>query len=288
MTPENNPRFVYFGTPDLAVRVLEELKKRELLPVLVVTAPDRPQGRGLVLTPSPVKAWAQAQGIPTVEPETLRGNTNALDIIRRAKADLFVVAAYGKILPSDLLAIPAHGTLNVHPSLLPLFRGPSPIESFILSDEKRTGVSIMLLDDEVDHGPIVAQEETPLSEPYPRGSSLTEALGKQGGALLAQVLIPWYRKEITAREQDHARATFTKKIVKEDGKIDLSGDPILNMKKVRAFDDWPGAFTFVERKGKMVRIKIVDALLQNGIFTPTRITPEGKKEMAWDDFLRGC
>lgn len=284
---EDSPRFVYFGTPEFAAAILDELEKSGFYPALIVTAPDRPKGRGLVMTPSPVKRWANDRSIPVLTPEKIRGNEEFLTEIKKIAADCFIVAAYGKILPKELLDIPPRGTVNVHPSLLPKFRGPSPIESFILSDEPRTGVSIMILDDEVDHGPIIAQRERVMTKNCPKGSFLTDDLAHFGGALLAEVLPAWAKGTISANPQDHARATFTKKITKEDGHINLAGDPALNMKKMRAFDEWPGVFTFIKKDGKDVRIKIRDAKIADGIFTPTRVIPEGKNEMAWEDFLRG-
>jgi methionyl-tRNA formyltransferase len=127
-----------------------------------------------------------------------------------------------------------------------------------------------------------------MTERYPKGSDLEKDLAHFGGALLAEVLPAWVLGEMEAHPQDHSRATFTKKIVKEDGYIDLHGDPILNMKKVRALDAWPGAFTFIKKGDKDIRVKIRDAKIVEGVFTPTRVVPEGKAEMGWDDFLKGC
>ena len=151
-------RFVFFGTPEFAMIILEELELKGLLPLLVVTAPDKPKGRKLVVTPSEVKLWAQAHDIPVLTPEKLK-NEEFVAELSKQEWDLFVVAAYGKIIPKNILEMPKRGVLNVHPSLLPKFRGSSPIESAILSDEKFTGVTIMQLDEEMDHGPVLAQRE---------------------------------------------------------------------------------------------------------------------------------
>jgi len=200
--------------------------------------------------------------------------------------DLYIVAAYGKLIPKTILYIPAHGVLNVHPSLLPKFRGPSPIESAILSDETQTGVTIMQLDPEMDHGPIVAQRELVVKDWPPKGSVLTRDLAHIGGTLLAEI-IPKWMEGFPAEPQDHAKATFTKKITKEDGLIDLSADAEKNYKKICAFDEWPGAYFFIERKGKKMRIHINDAAYTNGVLQIIRITPEGKKEMSYEDYQRG-
>lgn len=284
-TSNNNPRFVFFGTPEFSAIILDELERSGFLPQLIVSAPDKPRGRGLVLTPSEVKAWGIAHNIPVITPPTLKEGAIA-DTLRDAECDLFIVAAYGKIIPRGVLEIPAHGVLNVHPSLLPKFRGASPIESAILSDEQHTGVTIMLLDEEMDHGPVVAQRERILKDWPPKGSVLTRDLAHFGGALLAEIIPEWING-LQAGPQDHARATYTKKITKEDGLIDLAGDPLQNYRKIRAYDEWPGAYFFTERSGKNIRVRITDATFVDDQLTITRVVPEGKKEMAYVDFLRG-
>lgn len=284
-SPER-PRFIFFGTPRFAAIVLDALEAKGYLPALVVTAPDKPKGRRLVVTPSEVKIWAQQRHIPVLTPEKLRDGS-FLAGLKKADGDLFIVAAYGKIIPKSVLDMPRHGTLNVHPSLLPKFRGPSPVESAILSDETQTGVTIIVLDLEVDHGPIVAKREHVVADWPPKGSELADDLARLGGALLAESIPHWIATH-HAEPQDDARATFTKKITKEDGMIDLAGDPRTNYKKVRAFDEWPGTYFFTERNGKRIRVRITDASLSNNVFTITRVVPEGKKEMSYADFLRGA
>ena len=284
-TPQKGLRFAFFGTPEFAVIVLDELEATGYLPSLVVTAPDRPRGRKLVVTPSEVKVWASTHNIPCLTPEKLRDEA-FLEELKKADCTLFIVAVYGKLIPKLALDMPIHGTLNVHPSLLPKFRGPSPVASAILSEETRTGVTIMLLDEEMDHGPIVsAREVTPRVWP-PKGSELTNELAHVGGKLLAETLPHWLEaKESTP--QEHAQATFTKKMTKEDGLIELSGDPALNYKKIRAFDERPGAYFYAKRGDTMIRVRILDALLEGGTLKLTRVIPEGKKEMPYEDFLRG-
>lgn len=279
-------RFAFFGTPEFAVIILDELEKAGFIPALVVTAPDKPKGRKLIVTPSEVKEWASKRNIAVLTPEKIRGNGAFAQALKNTDCDLFIVAAYGKIIPKEILDIPRNGTLNVHPSLLPKFRGSSPVESAILSDDTHTGVTIMLLDEEMDHGPIVAQREWRADNWPPKGSALTRDLAHAGGMLLAET-IPGWMSGITAKPQDHAHATFTKKITKEDGLIDLSADPLLNYKKIMAYDEWPGAYFFTEYNGKKIRVRITDAHLEEGTLVLDRVVPEGKKEMRYDDFLRG-
>ncbi|MEX0931317.1 MAG: methionyl-tRNA formyltransferase [Candidatus Paceibacterota bacterium] len=279
--------YIFFGTSDFSIIVLEELIAKNLLPSLVVTTPDKPKGRKLILTPPPVKTFADARGIPCLQPEEL--NEAFIDLIREKTKELqcpfFVLASYGKILPKALTDLPPNGILNIHPSMLPKFRGASPIQSQILADEKELGITVMLMDEKMDHGPILAQEpHTP--EVWPLSASvLHDELARKGGALLAKSIPEYLSGEITPIEQDHARATFCKKITKSDGELNLTDDPYQNLLKVKALQGWPGTYFFVKKTDKTIRIKIVDAELVEGVFTPTRVIPEGKKEMDYSTFL---
>lgn len=287
-------KFVFFGTPDIAVTVLDALKDASLLPALVVTNKDAPQGRKMVLTPPPVKVWAEKESIPVLQPDSLRYDS-LTNILAEVGAEVFVVVAYGKIIPASILKIPPHGVVNMHPSLLPKFRGASPIRSAILHDTKETGVSIMLLDTQMDHGPILAQEcvEIDVADWPMRGRQLDHLLALRGGTLLARTLPPYIQGELKPKDQDHDAATYCEKIEKSDGEllIDLYSLPrgeeaYQALLKIRAYDGWPGTFFFHEKGGKKVRIKIVDAELQNDTLVITRIIPEGKKEMGFDEYFR--
>lgn len=277
--------FVFFGTPDFAVKVLDTLEAEGFVPSLVVTQEDKPQGRHLTLTPPPVKIWAEKHGVPCIQPKTLKDP----DIYSKLKAknyQLFVVAAYGKIIPKDILDIPAHKTLNIHPSLLPKFRGASPVQEAILKDE-RTGVTIIRLDEEVDHGPIIAQKEINFPEWPPYADEAELILAEEGGKLLASVLPDWVAGKVQEKEQDHSEATFTKKVEKVDAEIDLTESTEENLKKIRAYAGWPNAFTFYSTYGKNVRLIIKKAKIEDGKLVLERVVPEGKKEMSFKDFERG-
>lgn len=281
------PKFAFFGTPDIGIWVLDELEKAGFLPTLVITNPDAPQGRKMILTPSPVSMWAEARGITVLKPSSLKDATIA-DTLRTSGIELSIVAAYGKLIPEALLNIPKYKTLNVHPSLLPKLRGASPIRSAILEDMNPTGVSIMALTPGMDEGPILAQETVSIpEEDWPlRGTELDELLAKRGGALLAQILPAWITGEITPEEQDHTQATYTQKITKEMGLIDLTDDPYKNLLKIRAFDGWPGTYFFYEKDGQQIRVKIIDATIENRLLKITRIIPEGKKEMDYETLFK--
>jgi methionyl-tRNA formyltransferase len=282
-------RFAFFGTPIIAKYVLEELATAGFLPALLVTNPDALVGRKHLLTPSPVKVWATEHQLPVLQPTSLK-SPDSLTELTAGDWDFFIVAAYGKLIPAWLLKIPKHGTLNVHPSLLPRLRGASPIRSAILEDERETGVTIMLMDEELDHGPIIAQEKLAIAETdWPlRGRELDERLARPGGRLLASTLPRYLAGELTPIPQDHSDATFCTKISKEMGKLTLDPRALPTgaraydyLLKVRAFDGWPE--TFFIHHGQ--RIKIKDAELIDGVFTPTRVVPEGKTEIPFSLFI---
>lgn len=278
---------VFFGTPEFSVYALEELFEAGITPSVVVTQPDKPAGRGLSLTPSPVKQYALERDIPVIQPQKLAHDDPETDILWNTEWDVFIVAAYGKLIPPAVLALPREGALNIHPSLLPKYRGPSPIESQVLADDKNTGVSIMLLDEEMDHGPLVAQASvTPEEWPLKR-RVLEEILAREGGRLLAESLVPYMEHELTPEPQNHSKATFTKKIEKEDGRINLADDAYRNYLKFCAYEKWPGTFFFIEKKSTKLRIKIIEASYKEGVFAPLSVIPEGKREMKYKDFLRG-
>ncbi|PIT91071.1 methionyl-tRNA formyltransferase [Candidatus Kaiserbacteria bacterium CG10_big_fil_rev_8_21_14_0_10_49_17] len=278
----NSIQFVFFGTPELSVTVLEELKKEGFMPRIVVTAPDTPHGRGMKLAPPPVKVWALKNSVAVLQPRKI--TEEVIAELAQEQWDVFIVAAYGKILPQTLLDIPMHGTLNVHPSLLPRLRGPSPIRSAILLDEKVTGVSIMLLDAEMDHGPILAQEVVEVVWP-PRAPELEKRLAKKGGEMLAKILPQWVAGEIAPQEQEHEKATFCRMLKKGDAEINLSDDPYQNLLKIRGYEKAPGAYFFTEKNGKKIRVKVVSAERdESGSLKLLRVIPEGKKETHWENF----
>ncbi|MFA5831044.1 MAG: methionyl-tRNA formyltransferase [Candidatus Paceibacterota bacterium] len=275
--------FIFFGTPDFAVGVLNEMEKNGFLPSLVVTAPDKPRGRKLVITPPPAKVWAEKRGIPVFQPA--KPDESAVSKLKAGNPKLFIVAAYGKIIPKSILEIPESGILNVHPSLLPKLRGAAPIQTSILTEDK-TGVTIMRIDEEMDHGPIVAQEEFSGLPWPPRASELQNALAKIGGRMLSEILPKYIRGEITAIPQEHEKATYTKKLQKEDGLLDLSDDAEKNFRKIRAFDAWPRAYFFRESRGKKIRVIVTDAEINDKKLVIKKVLPEGQNEMDYAEFLR--
>jgi methionyl-tRNA formyltransferase len=280
--PVNN--FVFFGTGTIAKFVLEELIAAGHRPVLIVTGPDSPQGRGMTLRPSEVGILAENIAIPTLK--TSRIDEVAHETLKASGAETFVVADYGALLKREVLDIPKYGVLNMHPSLLPRLRGPSPIRSAILNDEKQTGVSIMVLDELMDHGPIIAQRTIPVPHWPPRASELEERLAREGGKLLAEMLPLWISGAIESREQNHDVATYTKKFEKSDGEISLRDSGYTNLLKIRAYEGWPTAYTFYIRNSKKIRVQILEAHLEHDTLAIDMVKPEGKGAMPYAEFLR--
>ncbi len=282
----NKLKTIFFGTSQFAVGVLEQLKisTSQLLPEIIITTPDKPAGRKLRLTPPPLKIWADENNIPTLQPEKL--DDIFINKLKSENWDLFVVAAYGKIIPQSILGLPEHKTINVHPSLLPKLRGATPIHSAILGNEKETGVSIILLDEQMDHGPIIFQEKfqlykNSLSE-LPTENELEKQLSILGGQMLIKIIPQWINEEITIKEQNHNEATYTQKLKSDDGLIDLSDNPETNYKKIQAFNTWPKAHFF--QNGKRIIIK--KARLENGELIIDRIIPDGGKEIDYITLLK--
>ena len=277
-------KFVFFGTPEISVRTLEILKNHGFLPSLIVTNPDSKKGRGMHLTPSPVAIWAKNNSIPCLKPEILEPKA----LLRASPKqgfglDLFIVVAYGKILPEELINLPKFGTINLHYSLLPKYRGASPVEEALLNGDTETGVSIQKMQFRLDSGPILAEEKVPIDLDETK-IDLLNKLVEVGGNLLTEILSKIMEGKTSFKEQDEREATFCKKIKGEDGLIteeDLF-ESVSNPEKsatlynkYRAFFGWPGTYFF--RDGK--RYKITKAKLENDKFIIEKVIPESKKEI---------
>ncbi|MDB5260231.1 MAG: methionyl-tRNA formyltransferase [Candidatus Nomurabacteria bacterium] len=288
----SNISFAFFGTGALAESTLATLVRNGFTPKLIVTKPDSPQGRHMVMTSPHIKTWADMKGITVFQPEDLKSIPSD-SLLHNEKFDLFIVASYGKIIPENILSIPEHGSLNVHPSLLPEYRGPSPIESALLDGKITTGVTIIKLDNEMDHGPILAQIAFPIDTEATAGT-LEVTCGQIGGDLLSQVITPYIEGNLIPKEQDHSKATVCRKLEKSMGEITLedSGENVI--RKYKALTPWPGIYFFHIHKDKKIRVKITKVDLSGrleGISTAKNIIlsviPEGKHEMSWEDFTRG-
>ncbi|MEK7063436.1 MAG: methionyl-tRNA formyltransferase, partial [Patescibacteria group bacterium] len=206
-------KLAFFGTPRFSCFVLDALDAAGYTPALIITTPDRPAGRGLELQMSPVKQWAITHNVDVIQPTSLKGDALDADVkaspLLNTEWDLFVVAGYGKILPKRIVDLPKYGSLNVHPSLLPRFRGPSPIESQTLQDEKEVGVSILVMDEKMDHGPILAQARITPEEWPLRTRELEDMLWSEGGDLLGESIPAYADGSLVPEPQDHSAATTT-------------------------------------------------------------------------------
>jgi methionyl-tRNA formyltransferase len=280
----DQPKIAYFGTPPRARDTLSALVEAGFRPDLVITTPDRPQGRGMKVLPTPVKEYALNEGIPVQAPEKV---DELRETLQSGAWDLFIVVAYGKILPEWLIDIPKKGCLNIHYSLLPLYRGASPVEGQILNGEEVVGVTIMQIDELLDHGPIIAQDALPMPDPLPTSGELAEILTDVGSRLLIDTLPEWLEGNIDPQEQEHDQATFTKKFSKEDARVDFNANPLSNFRKIQAFTPSPGPYFFSsDKSGKEMRVKITKASFKDGELKLERVVPEGKSEMSFEEFRK--
>jgi len=277
----NTKPFAYFGTPDVSSKTLERLLEAGYVPTIVVTSPDAPKGRGLALAPSPTKLLAEAHGIRVLTPHTLDDA-----VLQELESCMYaVVVAYGKILPQKLIDAFPLGVLNIHYSLLPTYRGASPVEAALRNNDTKTGVTIQRMVYKLDAGDILAQDAV-LIQASDTITELRPRLIDAGATLLIETLPAFEEGTIDAVPQDEAQATHVGKIRKEEGLLSIPGNDLSNWLTYRALRVSPGTYFFVERNGIPQRIKILEAVYENGLFTPTQIIPEGKRPMLYKDFIR--
>ncbi len=303
----NKFRVVFMGTPDVALPVLDALSNEGYQIIGVYTRRDRRAGRGRQMAESPVKTLALQRGIPVFQPASLRSDEAARAKLIELNPDVIVVAAYGLFLPSEILELPLLGCLNIHPSLLPRHRGPSPVATAILEGDAETGVSLMKLDEGMDSGPILAQGPSPIGEDEDT-ESLTSRLFEMGAQLLIKTLPDWADDKINAVPQDDSRVTITRLLERADGEIDWSHPANEIARKVRAFHPWPGTFTtwnekilkVIEAQSSSVSTSDYDpgSVIQtddrrpkvvtgNGALTLETIQLEGRKAVAASEFILG-
>ena len=291
------------GTPEFAVPSLKKLKEAGYEIPLVITQPDKPAGRGKKLTPTPVKVVAQELGIRVYQPKRIKGNQELLKLLKEISPELIVVAAYGKILPEWLLEIPKYGAINVHASLLPKYRGASPIQAALLNGEKESGVTIMKVSPELDAGDIISQERVKVEE-EDTAKSLHDKLAQLGGELLVKTIPLYVEGKLKPIPQENSKATYCRQIKKEDARIKWEEPAEKIFNAVRAFNPWPGAFTFFKGKRiKVLKVKKAEGEGEPGEVISTKgglkvatgegallvetLKPEGRKEMSGEEFVRG-
>jgi methionyl-tRNA formyltransferase len=299
-------KIVFMGTPWFSVPVLERLLSDGYDVVSVYTQPDKEAGRGRSVISSAVKKTALEYGIPVEQPDQLK-SVNVLDTLRRYHPDYIVVFSYGQILPQAVLDIPAGGCINVHPSLLPKYRGAAPVVSAILGGDVFTGVTIMKMSVKLDAGDILAQSQVPVAD-YDTAVILTEKLSLTAARMVPDILYQLRQGAVTPRPQDDSLATYSTRLSKKDGEIDWSLGAVDIQRRVRAFDPWPGCFTtFRGKQLKIIAARLYPALPDirvgqvillddrrvmgvgtgQGILGVTEVQPEGKRRMAAGDFMLG-
>ena len=300
-------RIVFMGTPEFAVAPLRHLILNQYQVVAVYTQPDKTAGRGQLPVSPPLKRAASTLGLPVIQPASLKGAEMAVQLAS-FHPDVIVVAAFGQILTKSVLDIPSYGCVNIHPSLLPKFRGGSPVTAAILGGDEFTGVSIMLMDRGLDTGPVLARAQIPISAQDTTGS-LTAKLSLIGARLLLEVLPYWSRGELTPQPQNEAGATYSGVLSKEAGEIDWHLSAVDIWRRVRAFQPWPGCYTRWQGKqlkiteavplsgegaletGQVVALSKEGAAFGvntgDGILGVLRVQLEGKRAMPAAEFLRG-
>lgn len=292
----------FFGTPIFAIPALEALLTRHELKV-VITQPDKPKGRRLDVKPSPVKTWALEHNIPVLEPEVIKGSEFISDL-SSLNLDALVVAAYGKFLPPPILSLPDHGCINIHGSLLPLYRGAAPIQRAIMDGAKTTGVTIMRMDEGMDTGDMFAQGSIEI-KPTDDAAAVSDKLSRLGADLLMTVLDDIARGDSRAQKQDDAAATYAPPIEKAELEIDWAKPASTIVDLVRALSPAPGART--SRRGKLLKIGSARATAadgggpglileddgrllvgaKEGSVELIEVQPEGKRSMSAAEFIRG-
>jgi len=264
-------KILFIGTSSFALPTLENLVQEYQI-LAVVTAPDKP-------TPSPVKEIAQKYNLDILQPEKI---SDIEKEIFQLKPDLIVTVSYGQIIPQNILKIPKKGSLNLHPSLLPKYRGPSPIQTALLNGDKTTGLTIIQMNEKMDAGSIITQKETKIN-PDDTFQSLEIRLAEEIADLIMDILPRYFKNKIQLQVQDESQVSYTKILTRDDGKINLEQDPKKIERKVRAFYPWPGAWTKINgQRVKILKVKIKD----NQLFLEL-VQPAGKKPMSGEAFFRG-
>ena len=298
-------KFIFIGTSRFAAIILEKLIKNNHKPTLVISAPDKPMGRKQAITPPEAKVIALKNDIPILQPTKIK---EAEKEIKRINPDLIILTAYGQIIPESILSIPCFGSFNIHPSLLPKYRGASPIQSAILNGDKKTGVTIYLMDKELDHGPILSQKELAISSENGY-FKLLEELAELGSDLLLESITKIVSKKAKLTPQDESKASLVKILAKEDGHIKWNKTAEEIERQIRALENWPTSYAFWDKKALKIiesSVKIlpvhksypfgkVVASPENEILVATKenylkiekLQIEGKKPMSAKDFLNG-
>ncbi len=274
-------KFVFFSSSKFGLPLLEELQK-EFEVAAIISQPDKPQGRKQLLTPTPISEYALTQNITLYRPKKITPQLPH----QLPQTEFAFLFAYGKIIPPYLLNFFPKGIINLHPSLLPKYRGPSPVRSALIDCQKETGYSLMLLEEELDSGPILFQEKVPISA-TDNWQSLTEKIINRALPQLNSIIKKYLQGKIHLQTQDHSQASYTKKISHQTAFLTAEIEPTKAVCFIRAMSPYPGAYIFVEVKGKRKELKIHQATTVNNLLKPQIVQLEGKKPVSWKQFLDG-
>jgi methionyl-tRNA formyltransferase len=275
-------KIVYFGSSLFSKIAFDELLKMGIKPVALVTNPDKKKGRGLALLPTETKVWAEKNLIPVLTPERL--DAKFIEEIQKLKADIFLVASYGKILPASVLSIPKYGCLNIHGSLLPKYRGATPIQSSLLNGDKIGGITLIQMDEKMDHGKIIIKKEITI-EPNDTYETLIHKYATEGALAFAKTLNDYVNKSTKLEEQDEKLATYTSKILKSYLEFDLTSPPIMLQRKYRALKGLPIYFIAKTKRGNL-RVRINEADATDSKFNIKEVTPESGKKITYEEFRK--
>lgn len=298
-------KIVFMGTPDYAAGALDALVKAGHEIVLVVTQPDKPKGRSGQFTPPPVKEYALKKNLPVFQPERIK-RPEAVEELKRYPAELFVVAAFGQILSQEILDMPKYGCLNIHASLLPKYRGASPIQHVIIDGEEKTGITIMQMDAGIDTGDMLYKKEIPIGD-EDTFETLHDRLTALGGETITEALELLEQGKLTGEPQDDGRSCYAPLITKAMGKLDFTKDAAALDRQIRGMTPWPSAYTFYNGKqlkiwkarpekrqisakpGEIVEVTkdCIRAAAGDGVLCIWELQLEGKKRMSAHDFLLG-
>jgi methionyl-tRNA formyltransferase len=279
-------RVIFFGTPEFAVPSLQKLAKSRFKPLLVVTQPDKEQGRRLKIIPPPIKVIAEENGIETIQPESLKGDV-IFKTLSKYDPDIIITVAYGGILPKKVLSLPRLGCINLHPSMLPKYRGATPMNQALFEGDTVTGVTVFRMEAKMDSGPILLQKEFSIDE-QDNYSTLSNRLSNEGGELLLNTLSLLEKGSVAPIEQDHSKATYCYKLKKEDMIIDWSEEAVKILGLIRGLSVQPGAMTyFRDRMIKILEAELIDKETndQPGTFIEVEKSKDGGIIVACGDKL---
>ena len=294
-------KIIFIGTGKFGAQILEKLANSQFKPDFLICPPDKPVGRKQMLTPCAAKLAAQKYNLEIAE---MNGLKSKAEFFQNLKPDIVIAADTNFILPKQILEIPPYGCLNVHPSILPKYRGPAPIQATILNGDEETGVTIIKMDEKIDHGPIIKKKKLKIKNKKFTFESLRDALADLGAELLTDTIPQWIKGQIAPIKQDDKKASYTKILKRQDGLINWQRSAIQIERQIRAFNPWPGTFSFFEHKGTKKRLKVIEAkaikwqqqsnqagkmaiVCAQDALILEKVQPEGKKIMSGKAFLNG-